>query len=91
MISSTRINGYVGCASAIKTLDFTDKLRGIVLPTLLIVGREDPGTPVAASEAIQREIPGSKLVVLEQAMHLCNIEQADAFNRVLLDFLAQRI
>lgn len=90
MISSTPINGFVGCASAIKTLNFTDKLKGIVLPTLLIVGREDPGTPVAASEAIQREISGSTLVVLEQAMHLCNIEQADGFNRALLDFLAQR-
>jgi 3-oxoadipate enol-lactonase len=87
MISLTPVNGFVGCASAIKTLDFTSQLKQIALPTRLIVGREDPGTTVAASEVIQREIPNSSLVVLEQAMHLCNIEQAEAFNRALLEFL----
>ena len=87
MISNTPINGFVGCASAIRALDFTAQLKQIALPTRLIVGRQDPGTPVAASEVIQREIPGSTLVVLENAMHICNIEQADAFNRALLEFL----
>jgi 3-oxoadipate enol-lactonase len=87
MIASTPVNGYVGCASAIKTLNFAGQLNQIAVPTLLMVGRQDPGTPVLASEVIQREIPGSKLVILENAMHLCNIEQADAFNRALLDFL----
>ena len=74
-------------ASAIKALNFTDQLKKISLPTLLIVGREDPGTPVAASEAIQREIKGSEMVVLENAMHICNIERAELFNRGLLNFL----
>ncbi len=90
MISNTPVNGFVGCSSAIKTLNFSEQLKRISLPTTLIVGRDDPGTPVAASEVIQREITGSELVVLEHAMHLCNIEQPDAFNRALLAFLSRQ-
>ena len=88
MIAATPVAGFIGCAGAIKTLNFTDQLKQIKRPTLLIAGRDDPSTPVAASEVIHREIAGSKLVVLEDAMHICNIEQADKFNRALLDFLA---
>ena len=87
MIAGTSAEGFAGCVSAIKTLNFTDELKKISVPTLLIVGRDDPGTPVAASEAIQREIVGSEIMVLENAMHICNIEQADLFNRALIDFL----
>jgi 3-oxoadipate enol-lactonase len=87
MIAGTSAEGFAGCASAITTLNFTDQLKKISLPTLLIVGRDDPGTPVAASEAIQREIKSAELVVLENAMHICNIEQAELFNRALLEFL----
>lgn len=90
MISDTPVNGFAGCAAAIKSLNFTDQLKRISLPTLLIAGRQDPSTNVAASEAIQREIAGSELVVLEDAMHLCNIEQPEAFNRALVDFLARQ-
>ena len=87
MIAGTSATGFAGCASAIKMLNFTDQLKKISLPTLLIVGRDDPGTPVASSEVIQREIVGSEMVVLENAMHICNIEQAELFNRALLGFL----
>ena len=45
------------------------------------------GTPVAASEAIQERIDGSKLVVLPAARHLSNIEQSGAFDEALMDFL----
>ena len=90
MIAGTSADGFAGCASAIKTLNFTDQLKKISLATFLIVGRDDPGTPVAASEAIQREIKGAGLVVLEPAMHICNIEQAEGFNQALLDFLGRQ-
>ena len=52
-----------------------------------MVGEEDPGTPVAASEAMHARISGSELVVLPSARHLSNIEQAEAFNNALMDFL----
>lgn len=87
MIETTPVAGFVGCAQAIRSLDFTERLKDIGLPTLILVGKDDPSTPVAASEAMQREIKGATLVVLDRAMHLCNIEQAQAFNDSLRAFL----
>jgi len=52
-----------------------------------MVGEEDPGTPVSASEAMHKRISNSKLVILPSARHLSNVEQAEAFNAVLLKFL----
>ncbi len=83
----TPVAGYVGCSGAIRKLDLLHRLPEIRLPTLIMVGEEDPATPVAASEVMHQEIAGSKLVILPAAAHLSNIEQAEAFNRELLGFL----
>jgi 3-oxoadipate enol-lactonase len=87
MIRRTPSKGYVGCCHAIKALDLTDRLKAITLPTLIIVGKQDIGTPVAASEAINQQIKGSQLIVLDPAAHLSNLEQPDAFTNALEQFL----
>ena len=86
-ILATSLAGYVGCSRAILGLNYVERLSEINLPTLIIVGEDDPGTPVTASQAIHQRIQNSKLVVLPSAAHLSNIEQADAFNSALLEFL----
>ncbi len=86
---ATPVAGYIGCSEAIKGLNYLDRLCEIKIPTLIIVGEDDPGTPVAASKAMHERIPDSKLVVLPSAAHLSNVEQADAFNRTVLDFLRE--
>jgi 3-oxoadipate enol-lactonase len=87
MIRRTPPKGYVGCCHAIKALDLTDRLKAITLPTLIIVGAQDMGTPLAASQAINAQIKGSELVVLDPASHLSNLEQPEAFTRALESFL----
>jgi 3-oxoadipate enol-lactonase len=87
MIRTTPLKGYVGCSRAIMRLNLTERLTEIALPTFIIVGEEDPGTPVAASQAIHQQIKGSELVILKSAAHLSNIEQQDVFNTAVLDFL----
>ena len=89
-IEATPVDGFIGCSHAILDLNFIDRLANIEMDTLIIVGEDDPGTPVAASEAIHSEIRGSELKVLPSAMHLCNIEQADPFNIALEAFLKSR-
>lgn len=89
MIRATDPAGYAGCCRAIAALDLTDRLGAIKIPTLIIVGEDDPGTPVAASEAIRDRVPGSELVVLKSASHLSNVEQPEAFTRALTAFLAK--
>lgn len=90
MIRATNPKGYIGCCQAIARLDLTDRLHAITVPTLIIVGEDDPGTPVAASRTIHDKIKGSELVILKSASHLSNIEQPEAFNRAATAFLAKR-
>jgi 3-oxoadipate enol-lactonase len=90
MIRRTSPRGYAGCCQAIRALDLTDRLGAVTLPTLIIVGAQDVGTPVAASQAIHERIKGSELVVLDDASHLSNLEQPAAFTAALERFL-QRV
>ncbi|MBI4240778.1 MAG: alpha/beta hydrolase [Candidatus Rokubacteria bacterium] len=89
MIRATNPRGYIGCCHAIAALNLTDRISAITLPTVIIVGEDDPGTPVAASRTIHEQIKGSELVILKSAAHLSNMEQPEAFTRVLTDFLAK--
>jgi len=87
MIRRTPAKGYIGCCHAIRALDLTDRLKAIALPTLVIVGAQDMGTPLAASQTINQQIKGSELVVLDPASHLSNLEQPEAFTMALEQFL----
>jgi len=89
MIETTPVEGYAGCCMAIRDMDQTAMLSRIAVPTCVIVGAEDPSTPVAASKLIHNKIAGSEMVIIEDAAHLSNIEKADEFNTALLGFLSQ--
>jgi 3-oxoadipate enol-lactonase len=88
-IRTTNPRGYAGCCAAIATLDLTDKISAIKVPTLIVVGEEDQGTPVAASRAIQGQITGSQLEIIKSAAHLSNLEQPEEFTRIIASFLAR--
>lgn len=87
MIRSTPVAGYVGCGHAISNLALTERIGAIKVPTLIIVGEDDPGTPVEMHRIINERIAGSELVVIPVARHLSNIEAADEFNAALVRFL----
>jgi 3-oxoadipate enol-lactonase len=86
---ATPVAGYIGCSEAIMGLNYLERLSEINIPTLIIVGEEDFGTPVSAAEAMHERIVNSKLVVLPSAAHLSSVEQAEAFNKTLLAFLQE--
>jgi 3-oxoadipate enol-lactonase len=90
MIRRTPSAGFIGCCRALMELNLTERLGGINVPTLIIVGRQDPTTPVSGAEVIQEAIAGSQLVVIENAAHLSNIEQPKAFDNALLSFLTTK-
>lgn len=89
MIRRTSPRGYIGCCHAIRALDLTDRLGAIALRTLIIVGAQDVGTPVAASQVMHERIKGSELVILDSASHLSNLEQPEAFTDALESFLSR--
>ncbi len=81
-----------GAAAALRGMavrrDQTDLLPEINVPTLIIVGGEDPVTPPPDAEAMAAKIKGSRLVLVEGAAHLSNVERPEEFNRALGDFLS---
>ncbi|HVS81805.1 MAG TPA: alpha/beta fold hydrolase [Pyrinomonadaceae bacterium] len=67
--------------------DHSDNLRRINVPTLVIVGREDPIRPVADAQFMHDRIRNSRLEVIEDAAHMTNMEKPEIFNRALVDFV----
>ncbi len=66
-----------------------DRLGEIAVPTLVLVGEHD-NAYLAAGEVMTAKIPGAKHVLIPDAAHVVNIEQAEAFNDAVLGFLASR-
>jgi 3-oxoadipate enol-lactonase len=62
-------------------------LAAIKAPTLLIAGRDDGITPLQRVEELHRKIPGSQLVVIDDAGHTVPSEKPVEFNRAITDFL----
>jgi 3-oxoadipate enol-lactonase len=90
LLRATDPRGYAASIRAIGYVDLRGRLPGIRVPTLIVVGEKDPGTPVAMSEEIHAGIAGSRLHVLPGAMHCSPVEAADAFNRLVAGFLAHQ-
>ena len=68
--------------------DTTPYLSEIKVPTLLIFGEEDVLAPPEAIKNLQSGIKNSKLVRIPQAGHLSNLENPEAFNGALIEFIA---
>jgi len=89
MILATPVAGFAGCCRAIRNFDVKDKISRISVPVLIIVGENDPGTPVEMSQEIREAMSGAEMVTLPRAFHLSNIEAAELFNQTVADFLAR--
>jgi len=79
--------GYRIGAEAVWLADQRDRAAAIRVPTLVICGGEDQPTPPDLSCELQSMIPGARLAMIARAGHLTNLEQPDAFNRLVDDFL----
>jgi pimeloyl-ACP methyl ester carboxylesterase len=66
--------------------DLTDKMKTITAPALVMTGDED-WSCLEPALLMKRNIPTSGLVVMPNCGHLINLEEPDAFNRHLADFL----
>ena len=89
MIESTQAQGIVNTLHALANRpDSTDTLATINVPTLVVVGAEDKLTPVSDAEYMQERLPHpAPLAIISRAGHLSPLENPNAFNLVLSDFL----
>jgi pimeloyl-ACP methyl ester carboxylesterase len=80
-----------GLVAALKALrdrpDSRPTLAQLKVPVLFIVGRDDALTPVETTRSMAAAVPGSSVVVIEDAGHLPNLEHPGAFNDAALAFL----
>jgi len=66
--------------------DLADELARLSVPALILVGDEDDGC-LETSLMLKRTIPTAGLTVLPRTGHTSNLEDPDAFNRAVEDFL----
>ncbi|MCW2966526.1 MAG: hypothetical protein JWM71_298 [Solirubrobacteraceae bacterium] len=71
------------------SLDVEERLGEVRHPVLVLAGRHDRTTSVAAAEAIAAGIPGAQLTVFEQAGHMTFIEENAPYIRSVGDFLGR--
>jgi pimeloyl-ACP methyl ester carboxylesterase len=71
--------------------DPRDLLPRIACPTLVMVGRQDQWSPVAQHEEIAALVPGAKLVIIEGAGHMSQMEQPAATTAALVSWLRDAV
>jgi len=80
-----------GLVGALRTLrdrpDSTETLRGVRVPTLVLVGSDDEIAPPDTARAMAQLIPGAQCHVVPAAGHMTPLEQPLATGRLLADFL----
>jgi pimeloyl-ACP methyl ester carboxylesterase len=79
--------GLRAMARSAADADLRDALPGIDVPTLLLCGDRDVRAPLDVAEALHAAIPRSRLVVLQGAGHVCNLEAPERFNSEVRAFL----
>jgi 3-oxoadipate enol-lactonase len=89
MMLATPVAGYIANCEAVRDMDHRDILGKITAPTLIVAGRHDVATPIAAADYIRSRIPGAALTLLD-AGHISNVEQASDFTAEAMGFLTSR-
>ena len=69
--------------------DQTAFLPSISVPTLILVGQEDAITPPKMAEAMNAQIPRSKLVIIPDAGHMSPMEKPQEVTRAMQELLAR--
>ncbi len=68
--------------------DWRERLAEISVPTLILVGELDRPEMHAIAELLEAEIPNTRRETIVGAAHVPNMEQPEAFDRLVLDFLS---
>jgi proline iminopeptidase len=70
----------------LKSVEYTDRLAGIKVPTLILVGDHDECDP-SLSQAMHDKIAGSKLLIFPKAGHMTFVDDTDMFIKEVDEFL----
>ena len=79
--------GYMACCRALKGLDYLKDLGGVSIPMLFVGGDKDKGAAPDVMRAMADATPGGVFHEIVDAAHIANINQPEAFNASVTDFL----
>src|SRR5438132_13419364 len=82
-------NGEFVIDGNLKSVEYTDRLSSIKVPTLILVGDHDECDPSLA-KAMQEKLSGSKLVICPSSAHMTFVDQHAISVKPLDDFWKQR-
>ena len=88
MIADASATGVCGAllAMAART-DTTPALPRMDMPALVVAGEEDAITPPETARAMAARLPRAEVRVVPRAGHLSNLENPEAFDAALRDYL----
>ncbi|MGB7599741.1 MAG: alpha/beta fold hydrolase [Candidatus Sulfotelmatobacter sp.] len=81
------IEGYTAQLQAILAWEGYSRIAKITAPTLVIHGKKDALVPPGNGRLIADNIPGARLVLLDQASHLFLTDQTQLANKAIVEFL----
>lgn len=89
MLKITSDEGYIGCCDAIAAFDLRRRLPEVGVPVLAIAGANDRATPPEALRRVADLVQDGRLVAIEGAAHLVNIDAAETVNRLIVEHIRQ--
>ncbi|HKB36172.1 MAG TPA: alpha/beta hydrolase [Gemmataceae bacterium] len=88
-VAETTLPGAIGGMAAIMNYDFTGELPSVKVPVLAVRGAEDPDGAEPGMRHLAELVPGGRLEQIPNANHFCNVDQPDAFNKIMMGWLDQ--
>lgn len=89
ILLSNDTSSYAAACRALGRFDARNELHKIQCPTLIIMGADDPATPVAMSEHLHESIDDSDLHVLDGLKHMSPVEAPERVGGLIRKFLDQ--
>ena len=86
----TIVRKYINLWGVRRRYVLTEQLRELGIPTMLFWGEDDKIIPVKHARRAARMIPRSELHVFANCGHWPQMEQAEEFNRLALEFLSRQ-
>ncbi len=88
VLSATGPEVLLGDFTACDAFDLGGRLGEIRQPALVLAGDGDLLTPVKYARSLAEGLPEASLTVIPEAGHMLFIEQPDAFNQAVADFMS---
>jgi 3-oxoadipate enol-lactonase len=80
---------YRGVMRCLGTFNVTRQLKALHMPVIVISGADDTTVPVKVQKQMAERISGATHTIIPHAGHAVIVDQPEAFNAVMLDFIQQ--